>query len=1824
MSSFFLHVDLDAFFASVEQLDFPDYKGKAVIVGGLPSDKRAVVSTCSYEARKYGVHSAMPISTAYKLCPNGIYLRGRMERYHEKSKEVMRIFYDFSPDVKQMSIDEAFIDISGTQMLFGPPDILGKMLKKQVFEKTGLTVSVGIASNKYIAKIASGINKPDGLCYVEKGQEEEFMLKLPLSKLWGAGTKTQDKLKSFGFYTTKDIYNAPLSSLTTLFGSCTGAFLYNAVRGKEVETFSDEVKSHSISSEETFSYDLQDIFTIETALLKLCYEVRFRLLDEGWHTKTLHVKIRYEDFSTVSVQSTFQRGITSLEDMYEKVCNLFRNKYEFGKGIRLLGVGAFNLAKGSTSKEIELFDFGEDKKQKIETAVLNYQKKNPKSQIKKARQFIKKGLLTILLCFSISFSSKSFAENPVKNQTEKETEFYAEGNWETSLKQTITFNFQENDVNVEVLPLVFNQKAALSCFFMYDKKWYVDAVFQDGFENNQLVIGYKNQFNNGIFTDIKVGNKDIALTSDYGTNFIGKGISGGEEVNFGVKGLFERNISENKKLKSEVFLRFDNFANFSKTWNGDYLFNSTEVELTDYIEKKYFNLPFSFSNFLGEEIYSKNHDGKFEKRNDFLIYPVKYQIEFSEPLSSQTLISISNIDIIKQELLEYIKTLKLWFSDIPLTEYLDFLGIQDTNISSIEELTENHLDVFFTKLNQRDFLILFNPGYFSLFENKNYFSLSTSSIDNVEIISKTAKKPISKTKIAYSLNQEGNLVLSYDFQDNLGTENDNSIFIKNMFPLGNISPLIYFLPKESSSSFTDFAIAVQSETQVDNYNIGTFAYPSSVVSYVNGILTPCSYDKNTGNVEITPSPMPEDTVQIFWKEYSKSGSIPTLFSAFGLEYDINNNLSLSSAISYSSPILFDFFNSSKNYSISSNFETESQFQSSFLSSVTLDYQKENKNSSFSINNTTSGEFINYNITNNYMIYSANNNLASKKNYFNNNSIISGNGTVQQVKNTKYEIVANIKENAEYEEITFLLPNNSFYLYEAEGFFLEAKISNLSILDDYNIYLEIGDIENIPAKWTFNNDLSTKLETSFVPLYFPISNLDKTRLGDCKTGKIIFEKKNSNQNSNFGNLTIRSIEFAKTGFLSDYGIQITNDVYKGVIADKILLDNLNPTDIKNVRKYISPFSIENYENFIISLYIPDSTNYGNFIISLYDYNEKLIFTKTYDFSSLQKNQWIEINIATKDFLTVANAPSTLEFSFFNTENNPIDIELYLQNITLKNAKTDFIISDVLNFSYLYNDSFFLNSNISSFYNLGKTNPNFSGHFVNNIGFDFEYFYFNNQFISNFNCGNINYFNFSQSSHSLGSNKKLFNIINFKENYNYAPEEMQIGKSNNINLDFSEFKYFPVSVEFISEIKEKTENNNDKNLVSKTEKISTILNLQNYRFGLDLDFSKKIENNKSLILDTNYFNTYGNATYFQIIKKPDNSFQRRESFLLKQKLNINLFSISPTLDFYGENLFFKNGDNQILSNLGYSLSIPLYVKGHKFSLNYEEKVSNFVQQGFLSSSALPCTYEDDINLFFQNSSLFKLIIPFYASDDKIFEITQNSNFENGNTKSYITNFSWSRNIFANYLDIFIPTSFNLSYNKTLKASKINLITNHNLLAKFSFTAFNLFGNNSDLRFFNWYNQDELINSFSIGYNNNKINFSFLSNINLYLDNNSIIQQAFEFKNTFGTELSIFESFSWSRLGKNAYLVPLIQLFNENYIPKKIVRWNRFSFSYVNKTNSSQTQTYDLEHKVSLFILENASIDTLISGIYTKIQETLQKTIIEKNKLEFSLSISAKLSF
>ncbi|MDR0584188.1 MAG: DNA polymerase IV [Treponema sp.] len=387
----FIHADLDAFYASVEQLDHSEYRGKPVIVGGIPGDRRSVVAAASYEARSFGVHSAMPLAEAVRLCPRGIFLRGRMDRYREKSHEIMGVFGSFSPDVQQLSIDEAFLDISGTEGLFGPPAALAKKLKERIRAETGLTVSVGIAENKYIAKIASGLSKPDGLSVIENGTAEKFMRALPVGKIWGAGPKTQELFKKHSLTTGEDLYRLSEKVLAAIFGDALGLFLYRAVRGEAAAAFNEERGSRSMSAERTFAFDLYDTFAMETALFDICQDLIWRLLDCRWYSRTISVKIRYADFSTESGRKTFENPVRSFNELYERLLDLFRQKYRNGRGVRLLGAGLMNL-ETQIAHQGELFD-GEiprsEKERHLEETILEINKKFPRAALQRGRSCLK-------------------------------------------------------------------------------------------------------------------------------------------------------------------------------------------------------------------------------------------------------------------------------------------------------------------------------------------------------------------------------------------------------------------------------------------------------------------------------------------------------------------------------------------------------------------------------------------------------------------------------------------------------------------------------------------------------------------------------------------------------------------------------------------------------------------------------------------------------------------------------------------------------------------------------------------------------------------------------------------------------------------------------------------------------------------------------------------------------------------------------------------------------------------------------------------------------------------------------------------------------------------------------------------------------------------------------------------------------------------------------------------------------------------------------------------------------------------------------------------
>ena len=380
MGSVFFHIDLDAFFASVEILDHPEYRGKPLIIG--TPGPRHVASTCSYEARKYGVHSAMPMTTALKLCPDALCVRGRMERYSEKSHEVMSIIRSFAPGFLQVSVDEAFLDLTGMERIYPLPGKAARTLKEMILSQTGLTASIGVASSRFIAKLASDYRKPDGLTIVPPGKEEAFVDKVGLGKLWGIGDSTLSALRRRGITTASALRGYPLEDLRRMFGEKSGEYLYKAARGIDPGIYYKEAKSRSISTERTFYPDVRDMDAIETYLLEMAEEVMFRALEEKKVPRTVSVKIRYGDFSTITVQDTPQHGIYSSTDVYAISKELLSSRYR-GEGIRLLGIALQGVYDGEEIAQGEFFMEKEKKERELEKTILTLGRKG--SRLVRAR-----------------------------------------------------------------------------------------------------------------------------------------------------------------------------------------------------------------------------------------------------------------------------------------------------------------------------------------------------------------------------------------------------------------------------------------------------------------------------------------------------------------------------------------------------------------------------------------------------------------------------------------------------------------------------------------------------------------------------------------------------------------------------------------------------------------------------------------------------------------------------------------------------------------------------------------------------------------------------------------------------------------------------------------------------------------------------------------------------------------------------------------------------------------------------------------------------------------------------------------------------------------------------------------------------------------------------------------------------------------------------------------------------------------------------------------------------------------------------------------------
>ena len=337
----FLHIDMDAFYASVEELDDPSLVGKPVLVGGL--NGRGVVSAANYVARQFGVFSAMPMTTAMRKCPAAIVKRPRFDRYSEVSKSVFEILADFSPVIQPLSIDEAFIDVSGATKLLGRPGEIARAIRERIREELGLAASIGVASSMYVAKVAGSSAKPDGLLVVPAESTVEFLAPLPLRALWGVGAVTAQRLASFGYSSIRDIQNATVEQLTPVVGANQAEHFRNLALGIDDRTISLESQEKSIGRSQTFNTDLTDIADMNRELLRMATGVASRARQHGFVAHTVTITVRFGDWTTITRSHTLTDASNATRVISAEARKLLASVSGTEQGVRLLGVRLENL-----------------------------------------------------------------------------------------------------------------------------------------------------------------------------------------------------------------------------------------------------------------------------------------------------------------------------------------------------------------------------------------------------------------------------------------------------------------------------------------------------------------------------------------------------------------------------------------------------------------------------------------------------------------------------------------------------------------------------------------------------------------------------------------------------------------------------------------------------------------------------------------------------------------------------------------------------------------------------------------------------------------------------------------------------------------------------------------------------------------------------------------------------------------------------------------------------------------------------------------------------------------------------------------------------------------------------------------------------------------------------------------------------------------------------------------------------------------------------------------------------------------------------------------
>lgn len=939
-----LHVDMDAFFASVEQRDHPQWRGLPVIVGGMPGEPRGVVSAASYEARAYGVRSAMPVSQAFRLCPQGIFVPPRMERYHEVSMQVMRILENYSPDVTQMSVDEAFVDITGTERLLGAPEECAMALKAEVREKTGLTVSVGMASNRYVAKIASAMAKPDGLSIVPCGEEQRFMLSLPLEKLWGAGKKTLCKLGKLGLHTTAQVRDCPQELLRREFGAAGGQFLYRAVRGQEAEDFMSEAKSRSLSVEETYPHDLSDEAAIDAALLQLSCTLMFRLHRQGLSSSRICVKIRYDDFSTVSAQAALGACILSTEELFAKAKGLFLRKYDGKSGVRLLGISLKDVGTGAEEQK-SLFDGKEQKQHRIEKAIVAMQEKDPSIRLRKASLLGGKILALaaagyIALCalaqplhcqetdgggagtlvFNKMLPPLAQEEPPVSlfdyDIRDSRMEFLAQGYWQTLLRGTATATFGHgNGLSIEFGDPVVTQEVDLSLWFLLNRRWYFEAAFADNFEKNTVAAGY---YGDGYLKHARVANRGIAFPTSYSIDVLSHGIGGGDNEAPGVMASLSGD-----KWSADAAIRYDMLEARSRTWYGRNLVSQRAISPQDYQTGAMYVLPSAQITADIAAVYVEDRNGphadaqgrRFRRlsESEYLAVPTRCQLLLASTARARrtsgalpaVLVAFGSYSAqaVSAAIGDY-GTAGTFLGDVQ-----EWFGSADEDGARPDLRDFSYEGIcgsgWFSTVEGAAALIVQHPAGFSPFAAAFRYDGGSSGVDSARIISQHSGQDISGYEAVIADDDASFVSVDFLSSERAYIEVWNSKGTQPARPDAALSPAVRYPFADAGPGYylgygtpDDYVIALESYTPVTRYDIGTDAAGGTVRVYRNGMIdSGARYDAESGEVTLSGAAGTFDRIHIVWYEDSGSRDNGSVAAAAGLAYRLTPNVSADISLS---------------------------------------------------------------------------------------------------------------------------------------------------------------------------------------------------------------------------------------------------------------------------------------------------------------------------------------------------------------------------------------------------------------------------------------------------------------------------------------------------------------------------------------------------------------------------------------------------------------------------------------------------------------------------------------------------------------------------------------------------------------------------------------------------------------------------------------------------------------------------------------------------------------------------------------------------------------